>query len=134
MGMPAASKKGGATAGGPNVCKTPPTPPVPVPYPTLGKVAGTDKAISKVVISNKETVVENSKIPSSKGDEAGTLKGLVSSTRGDSIQYKKYSSKVYSKGKKMVFHTATVAGNSSNSNCPVGVHGEASQTKVEVAT
>jgi hypothetical protein len=134
MHMPAASKEGGAVTGGPDVCKTPPTPPVPVPYPNLGQVSGSDKTISKVVISNKETVVESSEIGSSKGDEAGTLKGLVSSTNRDKIVFKKYSSKVYAKGKKIVFHTASTAHNGSNANAPVGAHASPSQTKVTVAT
>src|SRR5262245_12443255 len=134
MTMPAASKKGGKAAGGPNVCKTPPSPPVPVPYPSMAEVGGADKTIAKVVLENKETVVETSKIPSSKGDEAGTLKGLVSSTNGDCVVFKKYSSKVYAKGKKIVFHTAATAHNGSNANLPVAVHAQASQSKVAVAT
>ncbi len=134
MKMPAATKKGGSITGGPDVCKTPPTPPVPVPYPNLGQVSGSDKTISKVVIGNKETVVESSKIPSSKGDEAGTLKGLVSSTNRSSIQFKKYSPKVYAKGKKIVFHTAATAHNGSNANAPVGAHASPSQSTVFVAT
>ncbi len=134
MRMPAATKKGGTAAGGPDVCKTPPAPPVPAPYPNMGQVASSDKTVSKVVIQNKETVVESSKIPSSKGDEAGTLKGMVSQTNRDSIQFKKYSSKVYAKGKKIVFHTAATAHNGSNANAPVGAHASPSQTKVVVAT
>jgi len=132
--MPAATKKGGSTAGGPDVCKTPPAPPVPAPYPNMGQVADSDKTVSKVVIQNKETVVESSKIPSSKGDEAGTLKGLVSNTNMSTIQFKKASSKVYAKGKKIVFHTAKTAHNGSNANAPVGAHASPSQTKVLVAT
>ena len=134
MRMPAATKKGGTAAGGPDVCKTPPAPPVPAPYPNMGQVASSDKTVSKVVIQNKETVVESSKIPSSKGDEPGTLKGMVSQTHRSSIQFKKYSSKVYAKGKKIVFHTAATAHNGSNANAPVGAHASPSQTKVVVAT
>ncbi|MFO0552672.1 MAG: PAAR-like domain-containing protein [Polyangiaceae bacterium] len=134
MKMPAATKKGGSAAGGPDVCKTPPAPPVPTPYPNMGQVSGADKTVSKVVIGNKETVVESSQIPNSKGDEAGTLKGMVSQTNMKEIKFKKYSSKVYAKGKKIVFHTAATAHNGSNSNAPVGTHASPSQTKVVVAT
>jgi Domain of unknown function (DUF4150) len=135
MGMPAATKKGGAATGGPDACKTPPAPPAaPIPYPNMGQLSGADDTVSKVVISNKEVVVEGSTIPSSKGDEAGTLKGLVSSTNRDQIAFKKYSSKVYAKGKKIVFHTASTAHNGSNANAPVGAHASPSQTKVLVAT
>ncbi len=107
---------------------------MPTPYPNSGELSGADGTISKVVMENKETVVESSKIPSSKGDEAGTLKGLVSSTNMDSIQFKKYSSKVYAQGKKIVFHTAPTAHNGSNANAPVGAHASPSQSKVLVAT
>lgn len=134
MRMPAATKKGGAVTGGPDVCKTPPAPPVPAPYPNLGQVQSSDGTCSKVVIQNKDTVVQSSKIPNSKGDEPGTLKGLVSSTQMSTIKFKKYSSKVYAKGKKIVFHTAATAHNGSNANAPVGAHASPSQTKVLVAT
>ncbi len=134
MQMPAATKKRGTATGGPDVCKTPPAPPVPVPYPNVGQLANTDKTISKVVIENKETVVESSKIPRSTGDEAGTLKGVVSNTSRGPIKFKKYSSKVYAKGKKIVFHTAATAHNGSNANAPIGAHASPSQTKVVVAT
>src|SRR5262249_28123607 len=90
MRMPAATKAGGNAAGGPDVCKTPPAPPVPTPYPNMGQVSSSDSTVSKVVICNKETVVESSKIPNSKGDEAGTLKGMVSQTNMSAIQFKKY--------------------------------------------
>jgi len=135
MGMPAATKKGGATAGGPDACKTPPAPPAaPIPYPNLSDVGGSDDTIDKVLMENKDTVVQSSIVPNSKGDEAGTLKGLISSTNMDKVKFKKYSSKVYAKGKKIVFHTAPTAANGSNSNSPVGLHGSPSQTKVFVAT
>ncbi len=134
MRMPAACKKGGSAAGGPDVCKTPPAPPVPTPSPNLGQVASSDKTVAKVTIQNKEIVVESSKIPNSKGDEAGTLKGIVSQKNMDCIQFKKYSSKVYAKGKKVVYHTAQTAHNGSNANAPMGTHASPSQTKVNVAT
>ena len=134
MGMPASSKKGGAAAAAPNVCKTPPAPPVPVPYPSLAQLGGTDKTIAKVLLERKETVVQSSKIPNSRGDEAGTLKGMISQTNMNQVKFKKYSSKVYAKGKKIVFHTAVTAHNGSNANMPTGSHASPSQTKVFVAT
>jgi hypothetical protein len=134
MRRPAATKKGGTAMGGPDACKTPPAPGTPMPYPNKGKVASSNDTVSKVVIQNKETVVEGSKIPKSKGDEPGKLKGLVSQTTGDEIQYKKYSSKVYADGKKVVYHMARTSHNGSNANAPMGSHSSASQDKVLVAT
>ncbi len=134
MGKSASSKKGGVAMAQANVCKTPPAPPVPVPYPSIAQLGSTDKAIAKVVLENKETVVESSKIKSSSGDEAGTLKGLISSKNMSEVKFKKYSSKVYAKGKKIMFHSGRTAHNGSNANQPVGAHMQASQSKVEVAT
>ena len=132
--LPGSSKKGGKAFAFPDVCKTPAAPsPLPLPYTNLGMLSGADKVIDVVLMENKETVVETSKIPSSKGDEAGTLKGMVSSTCRDQIQFKKYSSKIYAKGKKIVFHTALTAHNGSNANMPVGCHVAPSQTKIIVA-
>jgi hypothetical protein len=132
--MPAATKKGGMAAAFPDVCKTPAAPsPLPIPYPNMAQLSGTDKACKKVLMSNKETVCENSKIKRSNGDEAGTLKGMVSQKNMDQVTFKKYSSKVFAKGKKVVHHTAVTAHNGSNANIPVGCHAAPSQTKVLVA-
>jgi hypothetical protein len=133
--MPAATKGGGRCVGGPDVCKTPaPTgAPLPVPYPNMADVSGSDDTCDKVVIVNKETVVESSSISSSKGDEAGTVGGVKSNVNRDCCKFKKYSSKVYAGGKKVVYHTVTTAHNGSNANA-VGAHAQPSQTKVFVAT
>jgi hypothetical protein len=131
--LPAATKKGGQAMGFPDVCKTPPAPPVPVPYPNIAMLQNADKTIKEVLVENKEIVVESSKVPSSTGDEAGVLKGVVSNTHRGEIKFKKYSSKVFAKGKKVVHHTAVTQHNGSNANCPVGCHSVPSQTKVFVA-
>jgi hypothetical protein len=132
--LPAASKKGGQAFAFPDVCKTPAAPsPLPIPYPNMAMLNGTDKAIDTVLMENKETVVESSKVPSSKLDELGSLGGLVSGVNRDQVTFKKYSSKVYAKGKKIVHHTAVTSHNGSNANMPAGCHVAPSQTKVFVA-
>lgn len=128
----AASKKGGKCAGFPDVCKVPGTPPVPTPFPNASDPSGTKGAIKTVLIEKKETVVDGCELPSSKGDEAGTLKGMVSSTHRDKTLFKAYSSKVYAKNKKVVHHQVRTSHNGSNANLPVGVHSTASQGKVDV--
>jgi hypothetical protein len=131
--MPASTKKGGMCMGVPDVCLTPAAPsPIPVPYPNIAQLSGADGAVDKVLIENKETVVEDSKVPSSSGDEAGTQKGVMSGTNRDEAQFKLYSSKVYAKGKKIVCHTAVTSHNGSSANLPVGTHVSPSQTKVLV--
>ena len=134
--MPAASKAGGMYVAFPNVCFIPVPPPVtqvPVPFPSIAQVASTDGAVDKVLIENKETVVEGSKVPNSSGDEAGTKGGVVSGKNMDQVQPKSFSSKVFAKGKKVVMLTAVAANNGSNANMPAGMMAAPSQVKVFVA-
>ena len=132
--MPAATKKGGMCQSFPDVCKTPAgTAVVPIPYPNLAQMNAADGVTSKVLFEKKEVVVESSAIPNSSGDEAGTAGGGVkSATQMAQVAFKKYSSKVFAEGKKVVFHTAMAAHNGTNANA-VGVHSVPSQSKVLVA-
>lgn len=131
--LPATTKKGGMCMATPDTCKTPAAPsPVPVPYPNIGQINTADGVIDKVVIENKETVVESSKLPSSNGDEAGSVGGVVSGVFAKEVTFKSYSSKVYFGGKKAVTVTATTAHNGSNANAPAGTQVAPSQSKVLV--
>lgn len=133
--MPASTKKGGSCLGLPDVCLTPGGPsPVPIPYPNSADVSGADGTINNVLIENKETVVEDSKIPSSTGDEAGSVGGVMSGLTAGEAHFSLYSSKVYAKGKKMVFHTAATTHNGSSANLPVGNQVAPSQAKVLIGT
>jgi len=118
----------------PDVCLTPapPAPPIPVPYPNIAQVAATEGAADKVLIENKETVVEGSKVPNSSGDEAGTNGGVTSGVNMNQAQPKNGSSKVYAQGKKIIALTAMVAHNGSSANMPAGTHVAPSQVKVFV--
>ena len=129
MGLPIATKAGGVVQGMPNVCLTPapPAPPVPVPYPSMGKLAEASGAVEKVEVQNKPTITEGSKIPSTLGDAAGKNGGVVSGTTGDAAAPKTFSSKVTLAGKKVVVQTATFAMNGTSPNLPGGVHAAASQ-------
>ncbi len=134
-GMPAASKAGGVYFCFPDVCLTPVPPPVtqvPIPYPNVAQLAATDGAVDKVLIENKEIVVEGSKVPSSTGDDAGTKGGVVSGKNMDQVQPKTFSSKVFAKGKKVVTLTSVSAHNGSSANMPVGAMVTPSQIKVIV--
>ena len=131
MPLPATTKSGGDCVGAPNVCKVPgPVGPIPVPMGSKGSPSTASDTIKTVMIKNKELCVESSKVKSSGLDDPGTLKGVMSSTQGDVIQFKRHSSKVYAANKKMVHHTALTAHNGSNANLPVGNHVSPSQTKV----
>ena len=74
--------------GFPDVCKTPILGvPVPIPYPNIGQLSNADDAVDKVLIQNKETVVESSKISQSMGDEAGVQMGIISSKQMEEINF-----------------------------------------------
>lgn len=141
--MASSTKKGGIAQATPDVCHIPAPPPpagpggIPTPFPNIASLSSCDNTIAKVLVEKKETIVEDSKVPSTKGDEAGcsnlpTPKGLVSQKNMGECHFKRYSAKVYFAGKKAVFHTAVTAHNGSNANMPAGVHASPSQQKVMV--
>lgn len=112
--FPAATKKGGIAFAAPDVCVTPPG--VPVPYPNLGRLTTSIDASTKVLMENKETIVETSQIPTTSLDEPGTGGGVKSGTVMGAVTFKTYSSKVYAEGKKLVFHTSVTGQNGTNAN------------------
>lgn len=119
----------------PDVCFVkvpPPVNKVPTPFPNMGDWSGADGVADKVMIENKEVVIQTSKIPSSKGDEAGTDGGVVSGVNMKEVLPKKASSKVLVQGKGVVHLTATTSHNGTNANNPVGIHSVPSQGKVLV--
>ena len=142
--FPAATKAGGTALGAPDVCHVPAPPPpagpggIPTPFPNTGMLNTCDKCTERVQVSNKGACVENSEMPSSRGDEPGvsnlpTPKGLMSQKNMNKVVFKTYSSKVKFEGKGVVRHTATTAHNGAgNANVPVGAHLVPSQTKVIV--
>lgn len=129
--LPAATRKGGLCFAAPDVCKTPPLA-VPVPYPNMASPSSATATADKVLIENKATVCEDSVLPSSTLDEAGSMTGVKSGTVMGPVTFKTYSSKVFAQGKKIVYHTAVTAHNGRNGNI-VGCHVTASQAKVIIA-
>jgi hypothetical protein len=133
MPIPASTKGGGQCFAVPDVCKTPtPAGPVPIPYPNIGMVPQATKTSTKVLIANKEVIVENSEIPQSQGDEAGTAGGVVSGRNMDKIIFKKGSSKVNIQGKACCHLTSMTGHNGANANMPAGAQIAPSQAKVLV--
>ncbi len=91
---------GGVSTVFPDVCKTQCGPPVvPIPYPNIGKASDTDKGTKKVKIDKKMAMVKGAKYSKSTGDEAGSLKGVVSSTTSDECEFMMYSFDVKMEGK-----------------------------------
>jgi hypothetical protein len=132
--FPASTKGGGQCFAFPDVCKVPapPAPPIPTPFPNIAMLADASggTCTSKVKILNKAVLHKGSEIPSSKGDEAGTLKGLMSSVNMDKATYKAGSPNVKVEGNDIVTHLKSTGQNGSNANSPAGTQVAPSQTKV----
>ena len=74
---------GGFIVAFPDVCKTPaPAGPVPIPYPNIAQTAKAKQQAKKVKVQKKGAVGR------SMGDEAGTLKGTVSSKNAEVMAIK----------------------------------------------
>ena len=135
--FPSVTKGGGMCASFPDVCKVPapPAPFAPMPFPNMSQ--GTDikssSAAVKVKIMNKVTATVQTQTTRSSGDEAGTLKGMVSATNMSGAEYKMGSTKVKFQGKNAAVLTSMVGmNNPSNSNCPPGLQVAPSQTNVVI--
>ena len=141
MQFPNSTKEGGqAMCLGPDVCYIPAPPPpagpggIPTPFPNIGNLNGADKTVSKVLVRNKETLVEGSICPDSTGDEAGCStnvppgqKGIASMKNMEKVEFARHSSKVKFDGKGVITHTAPTKHNATNT---AGNHGVPSQTVV----
>ena len=134
--FPASSKQGGSCAAGGgapiDVCKipAPPAPFAPAPFPNMVQCASASGASGKVKICNSPGLTKDSSFSSSQGDEAGTLKGMVSPFNMGKVQYKAASSKVKYEGKAAVTVTKMTSHNGANANAPPGLQIAPSQTKV----
>ncbi|NDV73508.1 DUF4150 domain-containing protein [Burkholderia cenocepacia] len=90
----------------PDVCKTPmggATP--PVPYPVTADLSEAVQ-VAKSVRSNGHPLVvfDMSKVPTTKGDEAGKAMGVKSSTDAGNCYPKTHSSTVRAEGKRVIRH------------------------------
>jgi hypothetical protein len=88
----------------PDVNKTPapPGPPVPIPYPNIAQANTATGTCPKVLIENKETVVDKSKIPSSDGGAPGTAGGVQSGVNSKATTFRGAASNVYCGPDKLV--------------------------------
>lgn len=130
--FPVCSTGGGQCMGMPDICLTPapPAPPIPVPYPNM---AMTMQALPptcsiKVLTEMKFTVVMNSMIPLSTGDEAGVAGGIMSGMIKGPATYMLGSMKVMAEGKPVCVLTSMVRQN--QTNVMGGMHIVPSQFKV----
>ncbi|OZY87476.1 hypothetical protein CBP51_11025 [Cellvibrio mixtus] len=91
---------GGMSTVFPDVCKTPVgSAVVPIPYPSIGKSSDTSKGPKTVVIDGQMPMVKGAVYSTSTGDEAGTLKGVISSQNKAECEFMMYSFDVKFEGK-----------------------------------
>ena len=85
----------------PDVCKTPapPAPPIPIPYPNIGKAADTTAGPTSVKTDGQMPMVKGAMYSMSTGDEAGSLGGILSSTFKGPCEFLLYSFDVKFEGK-----------------------------------
>ena len=115
---------GGKAPSVPDFCKTPapPAPPVPIPYVNIARSTDTADGSKKVKMDNNPIMLKTSKFSTSKGDEAGTLKGVVSSTTSGIAKFVNYSFDVKVEGKNVprLGDPMTINGNMANSAAKEG--------------
>jgi hypothetical protein len=91
---------GGMSIVFPDVCKTPtPGGPVPIPYPNIGKSSDTSKGPKSVTTDKKMPMVKGAQYSRSAGDEAGTVKGIISNDQMGVCEFMMYSFDVKFEGK-----------------------------------
>lgn len=84
----------------PDVCNTQVGPAtVPIPYPNIAMSSDTDQGSSDVKMDGKKIMLQGSTFKTSVGDEAGTLKGVVSSETSGKAEFVSYSFDVKVEGK-----------------------------------
>ena len=130
--IPVSTSAGGLCLAFPDVCLVPSSSgPVPLPFPNIGMLELTVDTAAGVYADGAPLVVETSVIPSSTGDEAGTLGGVASGTTCGPVRFMTASSKVYAKGKRVVLLGAVTSHNDDNA---VGQQVAPSQSKVLAST
>lgn len=134
--FPGSTTGGGNCLAAPDVCIVPvppPSSPVPTPFPNTAMMNQAQKTSMKVKFVNKEVVVENSEIPQSQGDEAGSNGGVTSGSVMGKVTVKLGSQMVKAEGKPVAYLTSLTQHNGANANAPAGAQIAPSQTKVIVA-
>jgi hypothetical protein len=130
--MFASTKQMGTCTGGPDVCKTPMPPPVgqaPIPYPNMANCPMAMDPSTKVFISGSNALIQKSNFPTSNGDEAGAIGGVVSGKNMGKVEYLLGSMVVKIEGSNAMRMTSMTKHN--DGNAP-GTQLAPSQTKVMI--
>jgi uncharacterized Zn-binding protein involved in type VI secretion len=116
MGQPIATQTaGGICLAVPDVCLTPTAAgPVPVPYPNMGDLGQAVKVSTSVTIGGKAVILADSEIPTTTGDEAGSVGGVSSGMIKGKVTFTTSSTKVKVEGKGVVRLGDTTQQNNGN--------------------
>ncbi len=95
------AKSGGTCIMFPDVCKVPapPAPPIPTPFPNLGKSGDTSSGTESVKADGESFMVKGACFSKTSGDEAGSLGGMVSNTTRGKAEFVNFSFDVKAEGK-----------------------------------
>ena len=117
MGMPITTTAGGVCFAFPDVCNTPVGAiMVTVPYPNIGQLSDAINVSTTVKVKGNFVVLQESEIPLTSGDEAGSGGGVTSGTIKGKVKFTSYSSKVKINRKFPVRMTDTTTQNKGNAN------------------
>jgi Domain of unknown function (DUF4150) len=91
---------GGMSIVFPDVCNTPTPggPPVPIPYPNIGRAADTSNGPPTVTTDGCMPMTKGATYAKSSGDEAGTVGGLMSGRNMAACEFVSYSFDVMFEG------------------------------------
>lgn len=121
----------------PDVCKVPapPAPPVPTPFPNIAMLNQADGSTcsDRVRILNRKACTVRTEVSRTSGDEAGTLKGVVSNSTMGKAVFRQGSARVRVEGAALVTALKPTAHNGSNANAPAGSQLVPSQTTVIIS-
>ncbi|NLS75683.1 MAG: DUF4150 domain-containing protein [Chloroflexi bacterium] len=116
MGQPITTTAGGICFAFPDVCLTP-IPgggSAPVPYPNIGQLSGATGVASTVLAGGNPVVTQDSTIPTTTGDEAGSLGGVTSGAFGQKVEFATFSGTVKAEGAGVVRMFDTTQQNNRN--------------------
>ncbi len=88
--------------------------PVPIPYPNQGDLGQATSTSTKVKIKGNPVILQDSQIPSTTGDEAGSVGGVMSGMIQGKVTFATYSTKVKVEGKSVVRMGDTTQQNNNN--------------------
>lgn len=109
------SGSGGMLMTAPDVCKTTVGPSVvPIPYPNIAESKDLDKGSTSVMIEGNPVCLQSSTLSKSTGDEAGNLKGIISSAGQGEAKPLSFSPTVFIEGKAIVRNTDLFTSNKMN--------------------